>query len=94
MPSTELAMVTQVEKSVSYPSFSIIGIIIGPMVAVSAAEEPEIEPKNRLATIFTCARLPRIHPTRVLESVTSRSVIPPAPMISPARIKNGTAIRE
>jgi hypothetical protein len=62
-----------------------------PMEVVSAAEEPEMPPKNMLARMFTIARPPRIQPMMELENLMSMSPMPPAPMISPASTKKGTA---
>ena len=45
-PSQEEVMVTAVEKSASYPWSTIMGIMMEPMEAVSAAAEPEIPPKK------------------------------------------------
>ena len=42
-------MVTEVAKSPSYPFFFMIGISSEPIDEVSAAEDPEIPPKNMLA---------------------------------------------
>src|SRR5690554_1455340 len=64
------------------------------MEETSATDEPEIPPKNILASIFTIARPPRIQPIIRFESFIRRSEIPPWPIISPAIIKKGIAIRE
>ena len=84
-------MVTAVENSPSYPSFFINGIRIEPKAEVSAVEEPDIPPKNILAKIFTIANPPLIHPIKAFESLINLVAIPPAPIISPESIKNGTA---
>ncbi|MPM70072.1 hypothetical protein SDC9_117023 [bioreactor metagenome] len=90
-PSIELAMVTAVENSPSYPLFFIIGMRIDPNEAVSAVALPLIPPKKTLAMMFTIARPPRIQPTSALESLMRRSEIPPWAIISPASTKNGMA---
>ena len=84
-------MVTEVAKSPSYPFFFMIGISSEPIDEVSAAEDPEIPPKNMLASTLTIANPPRKRPTKALASPTRRAEMPPAPMISPAMMKNGTA---
>ena len=61
------------------------------MAVVSAADDPEMPPKNIDARIFTMASPPRIQPTSELAKATSLSAIPPDAMMSPARMKNGTA---
>ena len=71
-----------------------MGISMEPSEEVSATAEPEMPPKNMEARMLTCARPPRIHPTQALASVMSRREIPPWPMISPAKIKNGIASSE
>ena len=87
-------MVIVVANSSSYPFFFIIGTIIGPSVAVQAAEDPDTQPNNMEATTVTMASPPLIHPTRLDARLTNRWAIPPVLIISPIRIKNGTAIRE
>ena len=42
----EEVIVTAVEKSASYPWSTIMGIIIEPIEAVSAAADPEMPPKK------------------------------------------------
>ena len=94
MPCTDEAMVTVVAKSRSYPALSIAGISTDPSEDMSAIGEPEIPPKNIEATILTIARPPRIQPTTARARRSRRSVIPPPLMMSPARMKNGTASSE
>ncbi len=65
-----------------------------PMEETSATADPEIPPKNIDAKTLTSARPPRTRPTKALENSTNRREIPPRPMISPARMKNGMASRE
>ena len=61
---------------------------------MSATDEPEIPPKNILAKTFTCAKPPRTFPTKELENLIRRWLIPPSPMISPAKMKKGIANNE
>ena len=91
MPSTELAMVRQVAKSLSYPWSSIILISMGPRDAQSAEEEPEMPPKKKEATTLTMAAPPLNQPTSSFEKSIRVSVIPPALISSPIRMKKGTA---
>ncbi len=93
MPCTDPVIVTAVEKPSSYPFFFIIGMSMLPMAVVSAAEDPEMPPKNIEARILTIARPPRIQPTSELAKLTSLSAMPPAAMMSPASTKKGTARR-
>ena len=64
---------------------------MGPKDAQSAEEEPEIPPKKKDATTFTMAAPPLNQPTSSLEKSISVSVMPPALISSPIRMKNGTA---
>lgn len=66
--------------------------MVEPMAAVSAKADPVIPANNMLATMLACARPPVNRPTRALAKRTSRTVMPPRFMISPASTKNGTAI--
>jgi hypothetical protein len=93
-PWQALATVTAVEKSAGKPALTIIGISREPREETSATAEPEIPPKNILARIFTWDKPPRNLPTRIFAKFNRRSAIPPTPIISPARMKNGMAIKE
>ena len=64
-----------------------------PREETSATAEPDMEPNSMEASTFTWARPPRICPTQASAVFKSRLDIPPDPMISPARIKKGMAIR-
>ena len=46
MPSTEEVMVSAVAKSSSYSCSTIMGMMMEPRLAVSAAAEPEMPPKK------------------------------------------------
>ena len=72
----------------------MVGITMEPREETSATAEPEIPPKNMESRQFTQARPPRNLPTMAFAKSTILSDIPPAPMISPARMKKGTAINE
>lgn len=60
-----------------------------PRLLTSATAEPLMPPNSIEARMFTIARPPRIQPTHRLEKAISRLEMPPVPIISPARIKNG-----
>ena len=62
-----------------------------PIEAVSATEEPEMQPKKADARMLTSARPPRMKPTKILARFTKRSASPPSAMMPPARMKNGIA---
>ena len=64
-----------------------------PMAAVSETAAPVIPAKKTLAMMLACARPPRTLPARMLAKRTSRVVMPPLFMISPAKMKKGMAIR-
>ena len=73
----------------SYPLFTIMGISTGPRAAISAMADPDMPPKNMLATTVAMARPPRIRPTKMRENLTKPSVIFPLAINSPAKTKNG-----
>ena len=70
---------------------TICGIITEPIEAVSATDEPEMQPNSVLARMFTSARPPRMKPTNTLARLTSRVAMPPSAMMPPASTKNGMA---
>jgi len=94
LPIGEEVIVTAVAKSFGYPEFDIAGIRIDPIAAVSADAEPEMPPKNMLASILLWARPPVICPTSWFANLTSLSPAPLLLIISPARIKSGMASSE
>src|SRR5712671_7544970 len=65
-----------------------------PTAAVSATDEPEMQPNMVEATMLTSAMPPRMKPTNTLARFTSRSAMPPTAMIAPQRMKNGIASSE
>ncbi len=67
--------------------------MVEPIAAVSASADPVIPANNMLATMLAWARPPLNRPTRAFANRTSRMVMPPRFMISPASTKNGTAIK-
>ena len=84
-------MVTLVAKVRGYPALTIFGIITDPMAAVSATDDPEMQPKSVLASTFTSARPPRMKPTKTDARLMSRIAMPPSAMMPPASTKNGMA---
>ncbi len=72
----------------------ICGIITEPTAAVSATDEPEMQPNIVEAMMLTSAMPPRMKPTKTLARLTSRSAMPPTAMIAPHRMKNGIASSE
>ncbi len=75
----EPEMVTLTANSRGYPFLIICGIMTEPTAAVSATEEPEMQPNIVDATMLTSAIPPRMKPTKTLARLTSRSAIPPPP---------------
>lgn len=63
-----------------------------PTAATVAGPEPEIAAKNIHVMIEAIAKPPVMFFTNELAKFTKRCEIPPLPMMSPARMKNGTAI--
>ncbi|MGC4005485.1 MAG: hypothetical protein QM811_21155 [Pirellulales bacterium] len=72
----------------------ICGIITEPTAAVSATDEPEMQPNIVEARMFTSAMPPRMAPTNTLARLTRRSAMPPTAMMAPASTKNGIASSE
>ena len=70
---------------------TICGIITEPIEAVSATDEPEMQPKSVLARMLTSASPPRMKETNTLARLIRRIAIPPSAMIAPASTKNGIA---
>ena len=70
------------------------GISVEPTAAVVAEDDPEIVAKNIEANTDAEPRPPLNHPTSALASPIRRREIPPVCIRLPARMKNGTAIRE
>jgi hypothetical protein len=66
------------------------GMRTEPMAEVSATADPETPAKIMETTIFTWLSPPWIWPIMAVEKPTSRRVIPPAFIRSPARMKKGT----
>src|SRR6185312_2596263 len=64
-----------------------------PWLAASAVDEPDIPAKNTDSSTLICASAPGKLPTIVLDSVTSRSVMPPTFIRLAVSRKNGTASR-
>ena len=56
--------------------------------------EPEIQPNSMLPAILVCASAPGTRPEISLAKFTSRIAIPPEFIITPDRMKNGTASSE
>ena len=78
-------------NGVSYFFSFIAGRTSEPTADAVATPDPVIAPKNVLVITPTIPRPPVIQP--IIESARSISLLamPPAPMITPARIKNGIA---
>ena len=69
------------------------GIMIDPMAAMAADDEPEIAPKSAQVTMVTAPRPPLSLPTSVLTKASRRSDIPPSAMMVPAITNSGSASR-
>ena len=67
------------------------GISSEPTAETSAAEEPEMPEKRYSLTTVVMPRPPRMCPTSARAKPTSRSVMPPVFMRSPASTKSGIA---
>ncbi len=71
----------------------MLGIITEPTAAASAMAAPETPAIIMFTITTTYDSPPRMLPTAASAKATSRRVIPPAFISSPAKMKNGTAIR-
>src|SRR5690606_17693370 len=94
IPVVPAAVITPAVNSWLYPFLFISGIKADPTAAHVAEDEPEMAAKNMEATVATIAKPPFIHPTNVPANSTRRFEMPPAVIIEPASIKNGTANKE
>jgi hypothetical protein len=65
--------------------------VIRPTAATVAADEPEMAPNTTQVAMVVIGRLALMPPNSARAQSTSRCEMPPVPMISPARMKNGTA---
>ena len=69
------------------------GIMIEPMAAMAAEDEPEIAPNSAQVTMVTAPRPPLSRPTSAFTKLSRRSDIPPSAMMVPAITKSGSASR-
>lgn len=76
-----------------YPSRTMRGIMIDPMAAVAAEDEPEIAPKSAQVTMVTAPSPPLSLLTSAFTKLSRRSDIPPSAMMVPAITKSGSASR-
>ena len=67
------------------------GIMIWPMAAIAAEEEPEIAPNSAQVTTVTAPSPPLSLPTKALTKFSSLSEIPPSAITVPAITKSGSA---
>jgi hypothetical protein len=89
----EDAAVIAALTSLGYFFLIISGIRILPMDAVSATEEPDMPPNIILASMFTCPKAPLIAPRRMRQKLMILCVTPPMRIKTPARMKNGMAVK-
>ena len=76
-----------------YPSRTMRGIMIEPMAAMAADDEPEIAPNSAQVTMVTAPSPPLSRPTSAFTKLSRRSDIPPSAMMVPAITKSGSASR-
>ena len=67
------------------------GIMIWPMAAMAAEDEPEIAPNRAQVTIVTAPRPPLSLPTKAFTKLSRRSEIPPSAINVPAITNIGRA---
>ena len=90
-PVIPAAAVIAAEKGRLYPAFSISGIILDPIAATVAGEDPEIAAKNIEASTFTYASPVLNLPTSTYAERTILEDKPPRCIISPASTNRGMA---
>src|SRR5699024_3956031 len=93
IPKEPALTITAVANFLSYPCATIAGIIIPPIAATVAGPDPDIAEKNIQVIMAAIANPPVNLPTNTLAKSNNLVEIPPFPIISPARIKKGTAIK-
>ena len=93
IPMVDEATVIPAANRFGYPLFSISGIIIDPIEAVSDADDPEMPPKIILASTFTNPNPPRTFRTNSRLKSINRDVIPDSFMTDPITINRGKAIK-
>ena len=82
-----------VANGFGYFLFSISGIVVEPIAAVSALAEPHTPEKNIVAKITTNPSPPFTLPTNIKQKLTILAAIPPLPIMVPAKINIGIARR-
>jgi len=90
-PITAEAASTAAPSASEMCSFCSISRITVPTAATSATFAPDRPETRYMLPTITWSRPPRQCPTRACTSWTSLRLIPPRSMISPAKMKNGTA---
>ena len=93
MPSEPAAVTTPTENFSSYLAFIRAGIMIEPIAATVAGEEPEIAAKNAHAAVAAIARPPGSGPKMSVATRISFFDRPPAVMMLPDSTNIGIAIR-
>ena len=78
-------------KRSSYPFSRSAGNSSRPTAATVPTAEPDIAPKSSDDAIVVSASEPRTPPTIEITHTMMRLAMPPRPMISPAKMKNGIA---
>ena len=91
MPMAPLVDIKAVELALSYPAFTMAGMIIIPSAATVAGPEPEIAAKKQATITHTRAIPLFLCPTNDLQKSISLWEIPLFSMIFPPRIKKGIA---
>ena len=92
MPSEPAAVTIPTENFSSYFAFIRAGIMIEPIAATVAGDDPEIAAKNAHAAVAAIARPPGSRPKKSVATRISFFERPPAVMMLPERTKSGIAI--
>ena len=93
-PTGAVAILTAAANPSSYFCSFSSGSITPPIAVAAAIPEPEIEPNIAFPAMFVSAKDPGTFPRTNSARLINLLAIPPLFIKRPARIKNGTAIRE
>jgi hypothetical protein len=93
IPRVPAAVINPMENLREYPDSPNEGIITPPIAATVAGLEPESDAKNIEDITPAIGKPPVTHPTSFFARSTNLLDVPPTNIKSPAKIKNGIAIK-
>ena len=92
IPRAPLVVMTPAENRLGKPRRTISGMMMEPMAATVATDEPEMAAKSAQAMMPARASPPYICPTMVVAKWIIRRATPPLVSSVPARMKKGMAM--